>query len=514
MVISKLWNFLLIKEDSDKEKIKDIFYDMVVLTLAIKIVLALSIPITSDEAYFVLWGRYPALGYYDHPPMIGWFLYLLQFIGESTLIVRLPAILFSQIIGIGIYIFLKQFDKNKAALAALFWIVSPINILNILVTTDTPLLLFSFLSVIFLYYGINKQNYFFYTLSGISFGAAFLSKYFAVLLGLSYLIYYIASEKTRQKTIGFIIVFAIVLPFVALNFYYNYENGWTNIMFNLINRNQNETFKIIKPIAFILCQLYLLTPPIVYYVFKKRKDLKTLVFGDSPFRLFAFTFLVPLMIFAIMSFKKMVGLHWMMSFYCTVYILSFILLSKTEILKSIRFMMLFSFFHILIVFIGLSLPLSIIQNNKNYPLVIASMYPETIINYFKQYENEFSFATPSYADSAVFEFYYRKHVAVFGSGSYHARQDDILTDWTAINGKNIMIVCHSQQNKENYQPYFEKVEIKQVSIKNADFYFVFGYNFNYEMYRDMILVANRKDFYNIPKFLPKPPYNKYRFGSI
>ncbi|MDR3049527.1 MAG: glycosyltransferase family 39 protein [Elusimicrobiota bacterium] len=513
MAISKLWNFLLIKQDNSQERMMDIFCDIFVLTMAIKILLSISVPITSDEAYFVLWGRYPALGYYDHPPMIGWILYLLQLISSSTLIMRLPAIVFSQMISIGIYIFLKQFDEYKAVLAALFWLVSPINILNVLVTTDAPLLLFSFLSVISLYYAVNKQNYLFYILSGLSLGAAFLSKYFAVLLGLSYLIYYIASEKTYQKTIGFIIIFAIVLPFGALNFYYNYENGWTNIMFNLINRNQNESFKIIKPIAFILCQLYLLTPPIVYYVFKKRKNLRELIFGDRYFNFFAIAFIVPLMIFAVISLKKMVGLHWLLSFYPIVYILSFILLSKIELLKSIRFMAVFSFFHILIIFIGLSLPLPIIQNNRNYPIVIASMYPKIIINYFKQYENEFYFAAPSYADSAIFEFYYRKHVAVFGSGSYHARQDDILTDWIALNDKNIMIVCHSRQNKEKYQPFFEKVEITQVSIKGAAFYFVFGYNFDYEAYKDTVLSANKKNFYNIPKFLPIPPSNKYQFAK-
>ena len=31
-------------------------------------------PFTGDEAYFVDWGRHPDWGFYDHPPMVGWWL--------------------------------------------------------------------------------------------------------------------------------------------------------------------------------------------------------------------------------------------------------------------------------------------------------------------------------------------------------------------------------------------------------------------------------------------------------
>ena len=37
----------------------------------------LNLPFTGDEAYFLVWGQKPALGYYDHPPMVGWMLALL-----------------------------------------------------------------------------------------------------------------------------------------------------------------------------------------------------------------------------------------------------------------------------------------------------------------------------------------------------------------------------------------------------------------------------------------------------
>ena len=44
------------------------------LSLAIKLIMAHVLPITGDEAYFILWGKHPDYGFYDHPPMVGWWL--------------------------------------------------------------------------------------------------------------------------------------------------------------------------------------------------------------------------------------------------------------------------------------------------------------------------------------------------------------------------------------------------------------------------------------------------------
>ena len=62
-------------------------------TLAFRFWLGAALPITADEAYFTLWGRYPALGYYDHPPMVGWLLAPLVAVSQAEWVVRLPSIL-------------------------------------------------------------------------------------------------------------------------------------------------------------------------------------------------------------------------------------------------------------------------------------------------------------------------------------------------------------------------------------------------------------------------------------
>src|ERR1017187_8187539 len=109
------------------------FKFVLLLTLAIKFILAWILPMSGDEAYFIVWAHHPDFGYYDHPPMVGWLLQLLLYLGSSEVLLRLPAILLSTLLGIGIYQLFKPYDEAKAALVAILYLVSPLNILNVLV---------------------------------------------------------------------------------------------------------------------------------------------------------------------------------------------------------------------------------------------------------------------------------------------------------------------------------------------------------------------------------------------
>lgn len=486
----------------DIEKhIERIFYSSVLLTLVIKVMLAMAIPMTSDEAYFVVNSRFLDFGYYDHPPMIWWVLHLISFLGSSEVAVRLPAILSTILIGIGIYIVVKPYDKLKASLIGALFLLSPINILNVIVTTDTPLIFFSFLSCLLLYKALDSKNYVYYVLSGAFLGMAFLSKYFAALLGFSYLVYFIFTKREKHKVIGLVLLFISAVPFVAVNLYWNYTHCWANIMFNVFNRNKKETFSVIKFLIFVIMQIYLLTPPLFYYALKRRKELyEKIVSGRLA--IFSFAFVVPLIIFTILSFKKMVGLHWTLAFYPFVYILVYSFLTEEELLKSIKFIVIFSLIHLLLIGSILSIPIKYFKNNKNFKSIVLGTNPGQIIAKLKPYENNYYFATPSYADSSVMSYHYKRYFMVFGGGSHHGRQDDIITDFRKLEGRNILIFKQSEPKAEEYKSFFKNVEIKEISMGEAKYYFVLGYGFNYEKYKQMILVPIKETYYNIPEYLP------------
>ena len=43
---------------------------VVVALVALRLVAAAWTPLTFDEAYYWMWSKHPAFGYYDHPPMV------------------------------------------------------------------------------------------------------------------------------------------------------------------------------------------------------------------------------------------------------------------------------------------------------------------------------------------------------------------------------------------------------------------------------------------------------------
>src|SRR5882672_4453871 len=165
-------------------------------TLLFRFWLSAAAPVTADEAYFILWGRAPALGYYDHPPMVGWILAPLAALADASgladasWLLRLPAVLAPPFAALMVRGALSGWfgrDAETADLAALAVLLVPMNVWNVLITTDTPLLLFSVASILVFARAAEKDSAALYLFSGVLLGLAFLSKYFAVLLGLAFL---------------------------------------------------------------------------------------------------------------------------------------------------------------------------------------------------------------------------------------------------------------------------------------------------------------------------------------
>jgi len=180
-------------------------------TLLFRFWLSAVAPVTADEAYFILWGRSPDLGYYDHPPMVGWLLAPLAALGDAAWLLRLPALLVPPLVALMVRWALrgrlageKAGDADTADLAALAVLLMPVNVWNVLITTDTPLVLFSVAALLVFARAAETDSKRLFLASGILLGLAFLSKYFAVLLGLAFLIWAIVSKKPG----AFLLVFS------------------------------------------------------------------------------------------------------------------------------------------------------------------------------------------------------------------------------------------------------------------------------------------------------------------
>lgn len=494
---------------------KNTIYDMrkialiLGLTFIFKLIVAYALPLTGDEAYFAIWGKFIALGYYDHPPLIGWILYPFIHLSNAAWVLRLPTIITSSLIGLGIYLFIRPYNINKAFLVSTLFLISPINLFGVFVTTDTPLVFCCFLSGIFLFLALKKDegdNWWYYLLSGLMLGLALLAKYFAVLLAIAYVIGFLVYPKNRKRSIGFLLLFFSAFLLASINLYWNYTHSWANLLFNLYNRNQHMTWQLSTVVTYVLFLLYLLSPPLLYYFARQPKKISTELL-HSKFKILLISCATPLLLLLCLSMFRPIGLHWSLAFIPLVYLIAFKVLLESELIICIRWVAIFSAIHIILLVLILFLPLSFYQRSgiksTKYASLVFNLKHRQIRQQLNPYEQQgYIICSTSYAKSTLFSIDSGHYSPVFGKGTFHARHDDLLTDFKTLQHKNFAIFLTKLPNLHNFSPYFGEISIQHFTKYGAHFYVILGKNFNYEKYRDVVLRTIYERYWQIPSYLP------------
>jgi 4-amino-4-deoxy-L-arabinose transferase-like glycosyltransferase len=474
-------------------------------SLLLRLYIANTFPITGDEAFFYWWGVYPDWGYYDHPPMVGWLIAAMRAtLGDSLWSVRLPVVLLPLGIGAALWWALSGVDKTRAAWAVVFFWLAPINWINTLITTDTPLIFWSVLSVAALMRAEQRERaaYRLYALSGVFLGCAFLSKYFAVVLGLTYIVYF--AFYRRDRLASFALLVACSLPFAAINIGYNASHGWPNIMFNVYNRNEGALFEWRKPLMYIGMMVYLITPAALWLAFKNRQALVRVGPTSSTHRLLVCLVVVPLLFFALLSGKKVIGLHWVLSFYPFGFALLAFALPLEKLKTAAVGLAVFAGLHVAVV---AGLYMTTLDTWRTTPL-LSKIYPQVIRSYktadiLKQIDSPGAvLMADAYTAASIYGFERRQYMPVFGVGRFHARQDDMLVDFSIYQSKTIRIITGAAPNLDDFKPYFASVSSITVTQDGVPFHVVQGVGFNYPAYQQGVLREIFKRWYNIPKSLP------------
>ncbi|HOJ39102.1 MAG TPA: glycosyltransferase family 39 protein [bacterium] len=296
---------------------------LILITTVIRIFLAWRLGLGVDEAHYYQYAAHPALSYYDHPPLVGWLIWLsVKSSGHSCLAVRLPALVSGVLTMWLLYLLGRQLFGEKAG----FWSVLIFNLVPIfsaigglMIVPETLLglfwlLAFFLLARIYQSGGNAEKGAGWWYLLGLTLGLALLTKYTAVLLYLCLLSFLLALPGLRfwfrrrepYLTIGISLIF--FLPVLI----WNWEHFWISFRFQLSHglgehaffqtkvflRNLGAQAGSFSPLLFILL--------LVVFV---RVCLKALA-GDDRYRLvFCLTWPV-LLLFGWASMSNQVLPHW------------------------------------------------------------------------------------------------------------------------------------------------------------------------------------------------------------
>jgi len=472
------------------------------LVLFFKLLILALVPLTGDEAYFIKWAANLSSGYYDHPPMVGWLIYIMSFVNDSIIFFRLFSFAAAIIVAFSIYNIAKLYiDENKAYLLFLLFLVSPVDILMSLFTNDIPLVLFGTLGTQFLLYSLKKEQTVKYAiLAGLFLGASFLSKYFSVFLMLSLFVFAITLYKTKAiKTL--LIASTIVLLAVAQNMYFNYNCCWNNIMFNFFARTEShynfETFS-----NFLLNLIYVVTPWAFWFLYKSRKNFVK----SELLTLVSLILGLMFVVFFMVSLKNLMGIHWFILFLPYIFLL-FAFLSDEYLKKLFKYNAIFTTIHILILVAVLSalhlLPNGVFKSSYYYEdAVFSTNMKETCEVLDRDYADKKLF-TVGYTNSAMLNYHCKKDAPMLFSNSVFGRMDDKLVDVRELNGKDLYLFNNREMKKEEFSNVCQDVKIHTFKMEDANFYVSECLAFNYDKYKKHYLEIQKKKFYDIPEWLPQ-----------
>jgi hypothetical protein len=487
-----------------------------VLLLLFRGWLAAVMPITGDEAYFYFWGRYPDIaewGYYDHPPMVGWWLaFLLQW-RDVEWFIRLPVLLLPFGLAAGAAWLAARADEGgqgeRAAWAALLVLLAPVSVWNIFITTDTPLIWWSMASVMAYVAGLQASGrgqtvpaLLLHALAGAFLALAFLSKYFAALFGIAIAMHVLLVRRDRGRWGAFFLLTLVALAGPAYNLWWNSGQGWANVMFNLFNRHEDAGWSWETPLLYAVTLAYVVTPFALLALARYWRKITAAARRQPAVSAMLWLSLVPFTLFAVLSLVKQIGLHWLLSFVPLLLVALAAALPLPALRQLAQWFGGFALLHVLAISVIAVLPLETWSKTRQYDGIVLTFRSQDVLRHLQPYTDEFTFASDGYSNAVTYGYNARRYFIVFGVGSSHARHDDMLTDFRTLAGKNILILRKTAPDLADYQPYFKSVEVQTFVEHGVTFYLVLGRGFDYPAYRDQVLREVKDRYYRIPKYLP------------
>lgn len=191
--------------------------------------------LSEDEAYYRLWGLAPAWGYFDHPPMVGWWTALGRFlVGDTALGTRLVGILAGALGSLALWRTGVLFYGRRAAgwAVLLFNATFLIGIGSLITTPDAPSVFFWGLTIWALAELLHSENPNWWLAVGAFAGLGLISKYSVLFLGVgivAWLLFVPAMRRafgTWQLWAGGLIAALCCVPVVL----WNADHEWASFV--------------------------------------------------------------------------------------------------------------------------------------------------------------------------------------------------------------------------------------------------------------------------------------------
>mgnify|MGYP000187187505 CR=1 FL=1 len=302
---------------------KKIVIVIILVFLFWRIVLSLKLQLHPDEAYYWLWSKNLDFSYFDHPPMVAYFIKLTTIFNNSEFFVRLSTIFCYLIFNFILYKLAKEmFDEYVGYLSLAIFNTFPTNALGFIITPDIPLILFTVLFLYFLFLALQKEKPKYWYFLGVVSGFGLLSKYNAFLLIISVFCVILTIKEYRKflfTKYPYVSIFLSLIIFSPVIFW-NYFNGWISFKYQFFHGLPQKAGNINNVITYLsgqIVSLGIFLGIVCLYVLTKSFFIK-----DKKIRFLTIFSAIPLIFFALTSYKNLAEMNWPLCGYPTLAILT------------------------------------------------------------------------------------------------------------------------------------------------------------------------------------------------
>jgi hypothetical protein len=400
----------------------------------LNLIQALLTPLNPDEAYYWMYSRYPAWGYYDHPPAIALMIKAGYAIIKNELGLRLFVVISQAISFFLLWLLLdKEKKKESGNVTLLFLLIFSLpayNMFGFFATPDSPLLFFEAL-FLYLYKRFSEKNdWASALLLGVTMAAIMYSKYHGALL----IILVALSDLRLLRNPKAYVALALSLLLFVPHIVWQYNNNFPTLNYHLIDRAYVISFKEFP--EYILNTLVIHNPLIfpagLLIVFGKKNK-------EGFERTLTFIIAGVLIFFLLASFRYHVEPHWTALIAMPITIIIFNNIDFTR--PVYRYFKPALYFSAVIIIIARSalmfdiLPVKFIKKNyhesKNRFLEIKKIAGEKPVVFTNSYQNasKYTFYTGNFSHS-------------LNNLNYRKTQYDLWKFEEEIYDKNVLYVPH------------------------------------------------------------------------
>jgi 4-amino-4-deoxy-L-arabinose transferase-like glycosyltransferase len=201
---------------------------------------AWKLPLTGDEAYYWEWAKHLALGYADHPPMVAYLIFPLDWVTANPLFVRLGFLACGVVATLAAAGAAKRItgDERAGMVTALAMTLAPmLSVGFVLATPDGPLMAGWALCLYLTVRASQTHSRRDFVLLGLAIAFALLSKMFAWALVAGIVAWSLAPDRKKLWREGLGISFAIAAVLSVPYLVWNAEHHWIGFVFALAQRH-------------------------------------------------------------------------------------------------------------------------------------------------------------------------------------------------------------------------------------------------------------------------------------